>query len=241
MKLKNKLIILLTILILTGCTAKADITINENYSVDEKVNISFDNSKTINFKSPTKYAESYLEYYNSAISYKDYEYDINEGSDFSSVDFTKSTDGICTSINNNLFSQYVYKYIKCVEDDNHILISSEGEQLISLPISQKKFDIESLVLNIKIPVIAEENNADNVNEKTYTWNFNSSSPSDKSVYLKLNKKELEEAEKNYLKQEKIKDNLKIGSTILIVVVILITLVCIAIKFYKKYKSNKIDY
>lgn len=242
MKAKCKFIVLLiTMLILTGCTSTANITINNDYSVDENIKIIFDNSKTTNYDTPKKYAQSYLEYYSPAIKYKDYQYNINEGNNSSNVEFTKSTNGICKSINNNLFSQYLYKFINCEEDSTHILIKSEGNQLISLPQSEKSFDIESLILNIKLPVSAEENDADDVNNNTYTWRFDATSQENKSVYLKVSKKALKQAKTKAEAKKKIDNNINVIIKIVIVIIVLFIIGVIANLFYKKYKNNRVEY
>lgn len=240
--MKNKIIyILFLVLILAGCSVNADITINSNMIVDENISILFDNSLASNFDSTTRYAANYIEYYSSAISLKNYNYKINEGSVKTSVDFDKRSKNICDSINYSLFSQYLYKNISCIEENDYYIVKSEGNQLVSVPQSKKKFNVENVILNVKLPVSALENNADSIDGNIYTWNFDENTSLDKSIYLKISKKALEKKKTDYDKKEQ---NKKIIKNILIVLgsLVILAIVCVVLNIlYKKYKSNKLEY
>lgn len=239
--MKKKLLLLFILIILSGCSVTSNISINENYNVEESTRISFDNSLAVNYYSPKEYANEYIEYYLSAIKLKNYEYSLEEGSETSSVDFTKTSNDICKSINENLFSNHLYKTIKCSEDEEYFIIDSVGEQSISKPLSMKTFNAENVVINVKLPVLAEENNADIVNDKTYTWEFNKSTSSDKSIHLKISKTKVEENYKNVKKQEDKKNNGSIIGIIIFIIILIIGLLLVANILYKKYKENKLEY
>ena len=64
---------------------------------------------------------------------------------------------------------HLYKTIKCSEDEEYFIIDSVGEQSISKPLSMKTFNAENVVINVKLPVLAEENNADIVCCNYYTY------------------------------------------------------------------------
>ena len=98
-----------------------------------------------------------------------------------------------------------------------------------------------MVLSIKLPILATENNADEVNDITYVWKYNKYSPDNKSFYLKISKSALKEYEEKYNKEQKIKSIIKNSIMIVSIIVIFIILYLIAKKLYKKNQENKLDY
>lgn len=237
--MKNKILYLLVLMIfLTGCSVTADITINDNMTITENVSIAFDNSLADNYHSPGQYASDYLDYYNSAISLKNYKYKIEESSVKSYVNFNKTSKNICDNINYSLFSQYLYKKINCISEDGYFIVKSEGEQLVSTPSSKKKFNVETVKLTMNLPVAALDNNADEVNGNSYIWYFNENSISDKSLYLKISKNALEE-NKSIKKQKE--QRLDIIKKSIIILITLVGIASVLVISYKKYKENQIEY
>lgn len=243
--MKKKILILLMLIILSGCTVKENININADGSVSEKTNISFDNEMAVNYDTPTKYAEDFLKYYNNAIELKNYSYDVSENKSNTDVVFNRKTAKLCDGIKYGLFVDNLYSDIECSEDDYYYIIKSNSQQLLSKPMSEKKFDVERVELNIKVPIPLEENNADNVSNNTYTWFFDENTDSNKSVYLKINKSSLENKNKvekeQKTKEETIKKNVSNIKIIGVIVVIFALLILIVYTLYKKYKNNKLEY
>ena len=243
--MKKKILILLMLIILSGCTVKENININADGSVSEKTNISFDNEMAVNYDTPTKYAEDFLKYYNNAIELKNYSYDVSENKSNTDVVFNRKTAKLCDGIKYGLFVDNLYSDIECSEDDYYYIIKSNSQQLLSKPMSEKKFDVERVELNIKVPIPLEENNADNVSNNTYTWFFDENTDSNKSVYLKINKTLLEnknkEQKKNETKEKENKKTFSLVKVILTVLIVFLILGIISYSLYKKYKNNKLDY
>ena len=96
-------------------------------------------------------------------------------------------------------------------------------------------------IEITLPIIAEEQNADEVNGTTYIWYYNKETPDDKEFYLKISKNLLKETklkyENNIQKKESIKKISMIGGVIMLVILIGFILFML----YKKYQKNKLDY
>lgn len=236
----KKLFIFCIIILLTGCSVKAEIIINADQTTDESLKITFSNNFTINYDNATQYAKSYLDYYEKSLYLNNYKYQINEFSDITEVVLNKKNDSMCQGINNNLFSKYLYTTIKCIENDEYYIVESVGTPKISLPQSQKDFNVEDLELIVKLPVKAEENNADEVDETTYIWKYDENTK-DKDFYIKISKVSLEENKKLLEEQEKSSELKNKIITISTIVIILLALGSISLVFYKKYKRNKIDY
>lgn len=238
----KKMFLLLILIVLSGCSVTANIQLNNDSTMDESINVAFNNSLASNYDSPEEYAKSYLDYYNSAIKYRNYEYDfLNQDDNISYVNFTKNNKSVCDSIKYSLFSQYLYETIECNEDDYYIIIKSRGNQLVSQPQNKKVFNVEKVILNIKLPISAEENNADYMEDYVYTWKYDEKTAVDKNIYLKINKTTLEQ---NKLRIEEEKQQNKTNNTIIIIVGIvafIILIVSISFVLYKKYKNNQIEY
>lgn len=240
MKLKSIFIIIMIFLV-TGCTVDANVKLNYDYSVNEEIKIYYDNKLAVNYDSPSDYAKNYISYYNSAIRLKKYNYEIIDGKEESLVKFNKKEKNICDSIKYSLFSNYLYSDISCEEENGFYTIKSVGNQMITLPQNQKKFNVEKVRVSVELPISADEHNADNVSGTTYTWLFDEDSRNDKSIVLKISKNQLEKNKKDVERKQKNKevyDKIKIVTVILLVFVIISTTCFI---LYKKYRSNKIEY
>ena len=237
----KKIILILVIILLTGCKVNSNIEIDYNYNVKEKIDIIFSNSLAVNNSSPKRYAEDFLEYYKPVIDFKKYNFEITEEKDESYVTFSKDSKNICDNLNYNMFLPYLYKSIDCFEDDSYIILKSKGEQLISKPLSEKKFNVEEVSINIKFPIPLEENNADKVKDNTYTWNYDLNTDASKEIYLKLDKNKIIEKQQEVVKKEKTSNVLNKVGIVSLIVVIIIIISFISYTLYKKYKSNQLDY
>lgn len=239
--MKKKISIFIILLILTGCTASANINIDYNGNIKEEIVINFENKKAVNYNTPTEYAKSFIDYYDNAIRYKKYSYQISENKNDTDVTFYKEENNICETIKYSLFSQYLYKNIECIEDEEYYTVESINDNLISKPLSEKKFDVTKVNLNITVPGGLVENNADNVSKSTYTWIFDQSTDISKKVYFKISK--------NRMKEEKQKEELKIhnkkvtniGTKIFTIFIIILIISISGMILYKKYKNNRLEY
>ena len=233
------LIVLFTFL--TGCSVDANIKINYDYTFDESIKVAFNNQTSAGSKSPETYANNVIKYYKNAIDYKGYSYSFNNGNVQSAVTFTRNSENICEALGNNLFSLYLYDSISCEENDDYYVIQSVGNQKISLPTTQKTFNVTDVNINVELPVSASEDNADEKEGNTYTWKFNENTESDKSIYLKISKDTLQENKTNTIKNIETKKKIKTGVIIFVISIIVIALTVSISIFYKKYKKNKLDY
>lgn len=239
--MKKYLILVICALILTGCSATVDINVDDYYDTTEKTTISFNNSQAVGYESVNDYVNKYLDFYKSAIELRKYSYTFDEGEKESSVTFNKEKEDICTYVNNNMFSVYLYNVLKCTDDGEYYIIQSEGVNSLSLPSNKKKFNIEKLTINVTLPIRAEENNADFIGENKYTWQYDLNSHSNKSIYLKISKTLLAE---NKQKVES-KDKFMSGVKIFLIVIIIIGLLFVGLikgkKLSESHDENKLEY
>lgn len=239
MKIK-KIIIIVLVLMLTGCSATVNIDIDSNLKVNEKDIISFDNISTPN-ASMRSYINSFLNYYKPTISYKRYSYEVKEGGRKSKVIFKKSSDNMCDLISTGLFNNQLYDRIECTEDELYINVKSVGQNSFGKKQSEKEFDVDDVTINITLPVDVIENNADSVSKNKYTWYYDKQTSPSKELYFKISKSSVEENKAKIVKKQKIKSGVNTGIKIIIVVAVFVGILYLASRLYDKYKQNRIDY
>lgn len=238
---KKILILVLVIILLTGCTAKSEVKVNYNGNVSEKVTVL---SNTVVFKND-KYSikqmiEASISNYLKALEFRGYKFETVEGKKESGAYFTNNYNNICSYFQNTGFNQYVYQHISCVEDDKYIIIKNDTEYIPYCENCSNWPSLNKIKLELTLPVNALENNADSINNKTYIWNYDENT-TNKDFYLKISKQELNKNKITVMKQNKDK---KVKNMIIVVFSIALVIGCITIIsliLYKKYKNNRLEY
>ena len=238
---KKILILVLAIILLTGCTAKSEVKVNYNGNVREKVTVL---SNTVAFKND-KYSikqmiEASISNYLKALEFRGYKFETVEGKKESGAYFTNNYNNICSYFQNTGFNQYVYQHISCVEDDKYIIIKNDTEYIPYCENCSNWPSLNKIKLELTLPVNALENNADSINNKTYIWNYDENT-TNKDFYLKISKQELNKNKITVMKQNKDK---KVKNMIIVVFGIALVIGCITIIsliLYKKYKNNRLEY
>lgn len=238
---KKILILVLAIILLTGCTAKSEVKVNYNGNVSEKVTVL---SNTVAFKND-KYSikqmiEASISNYLKALEFRGYKFETVEGKKESGAYFTNNYNNICSYFQNTGFNQYVYQHISCVEDDKYIIIKNDTEYIPYCENCSNWPSLNKIKLELTLPVNALENNADSINNKTYIWNYDENT-TNKDFYLKISKQELNKNKITVMKQNKDK---KVKNMIIVVFSIALVIGCITIIsliLYKKYKNNRLEY
>lgn len=238
---KKILILVLAIILLTGCTTKSEVKVSYDGKVDEKVTVL---SNTVAFKND-KYSikqmiEASISNYLKALEFRGYKFETIEGKEESGAYFTNNYDNICSYFQNTGFNQYVYQHISCVEDDKYIIIKNDTEYIPYCENCSNWPSLNKIKLELTLPVNALENNADSINNKTYTWNYDENT-TNKDFYLKISKQELNKNKITVMKQNKDK---KVKNMIIVVFSIALVIGCITIIsliLYKKYKNNRLEY
>jgi hypothetical protein len=241
-KIKYFTILLISLLILSGCSANAHITMSHDGKVTEKINIS-DNNKSIVYgdKSIENSIELFLEKYDTALNLGNYKSEIYTGKTNSGASIYRDYDDICKLVRGTIFSQYIYNNIECNENKYFYEIKSVGEVVKNTDRYDSWLAPENINLKITLPITAEEQNADKIDGNTYTWNYNSNTNRDKSLYLKISKASLENYNNGYLEKQQQKNNVKKIISIVLIILIIIIIAFTGIILYKKYKKNNFDY
>lgn len=237
MKKIKYLILGCLLVILTGCTPTVNITIEDNYKIKEHVVFEYDNiyeEKSNN----TDYLDAYLSYYKNVMDTKNYKVDYEVKDKTTLVEVYRNSDSFCDTLNASLLTHHLYDSFKCEDTSESIVIESIGNHAISKPQNEREFNFNSLTINIELPLKAEENNADNVKGKVYTWEFDEHSLPEKSIRLVLNKTKMEKNKKAADFKEENKDNVAI---IIISVILVGALIAVIYICYNKYKETHDEY
>lgn len=223
---KIKLVILVCgMVLLSGCSAEYNLTIDETI-MEENISAIFDK------KTESDYASRMEKIRRTAY----YNFDTRENEYYT---FNKTED------DNNIFLNYNYKYTnnnlykseavsRCYYKrivnvtENNITINTDNQVACIYKDGNK--EIDSITVNIRTDLIVLEHNADKVNDKVYTWYINDENYSNKPIYIKMEK---EKSGGSFVDQ-----------TISIVIIVLIIIaigIIIYLRAHKKHlQNNKIN-
>lgn len=239
-KIKYMLIIV-CILLLTGCTVKSNINLDNNGETTEEVYLLNQTENLTSEKySFEKLMDMMVSPYKQVLDFKAYSYTYEKGKKLSGVKVYKSYKNICDYFNNSALNQYVYKYISCTENDYYYEVKNATEYIPYCSQCAEWPELDNVELRITLPISAEEQNADEVDETTYIWKYDKDTK-DKNFYLKINKNSLKESEEKYNKTKKVK---KAGKRIIIIAIIVLVIFGIFTIYKllkKKYNENSFDY
>lgn len=241
-KIKYLIILFLTLILFSGCSADAKIVVNYDGKTTESINV-FSKNEDIVYgnKSIEDSIKLFLEKYKTALNVGKYKSEIHTGKSNSGALIYRDYDNICKMVKGTIFSQYLYDNITCDENKYYYEIKSVGQVIKNTDRYESWLAPENVNLKIILPVAAEEQNADEINGNTYIWKYNTETQSDKSFYLKISKNALKQHEEEYIKEQEEKNERKKVITISIITVIVIIIILISLILYRKYKKNKLDY
>ena len=165
--MKKIIILVVLLIILTGCSGNISIDIKEDGSLDETVSI----KDNISLGGVTK--EDYL---NELISLNEYDssYLLNKiiEDDYVGVELSKNHDenNLCSSLRSSSLKKLMYNFSCKKEDDKYIVYGNVNyfkcdENCFEPP------EISDGIVNITLPNKAKKHNADEVNGYKYIWHW----------------------------------------------------------------------
>lgn len=185
MNKKLLIVLILGILVLSGCTSNAEITIGTDDTAKEKYTLLEDN-KVIFDASMIKdeYIENLLGFYDY-VDLSSYNTERLYYEDTTGIKYSKEYKNICELINNSTFAMYFEKK-ECKKNLDSYEISLTKKSVDTKEELPEAYGPVSL--SIKLPDLAIENNADKVDDRVYTWNFNDTKTKTLHLKIKRNKK-----------------------------------------------------
>ncbi len=184
MKIKKIVLLILTILVLTGCTSQVNITISED-NLEEEIIID-------DQISPISLFREYMPVYN-----KDYLGEDEPDTKYDGVEYYKRE---IANINGTNRIKYSYKYpieeytksktmrsifkssgLTTSDREGYITLYTSSDGLLAF---DKYPGLTNLTINITTDLEMVENNADSANGNTYTWNYTPNNNS-KNIYIQV--------------------------------------------------------
>lgn len=241
-KIKVTLLLLLLLVLLSGCTVESNVIMDEYGNVSEKVSF---NESILNLgdneEDAKRTLDSTISKYKAAFKARGYSYKVSTDSSIGTAVITNEYDNIYDYFESTIFSQYVYKQMKWEDVDGYYEINNVTEHI---PYCEDCSDWPALPMikvSITLPIAASEHNADEVNGNTYVWIYDDNTPATKNFHLKIDKSLLKENEIRVQNSKKTKNTLSIIFKVLIVIVIVAVGVIFILSLIRKYRENKIEY
>lgn len=164
--MKKLRFIFLTILIilLTGCSGNYDITINEDLSVNEKLNLELNNTSNTYQKVNNIFTENKINNDKYHVAIVDDKVNVDYEEKFESIEdyllnskvYHQLIDEIKYQKNKNYIDIYINQNLKIKNDNDNMLIGNMN-------------DLNYLQINITNPYKIVTTNAESSNNNTYTW------------------------------------------------------------------------
>ena len=231
MKLKKSIILLLMMFLVTGCASvDYELNIDKDLMVTENVNISatkeYFDSFYMNFPI-TIVTENYNSEWINPLKENNYSTEIKKNNiPYPSVFASKKYSDLKEYSSNMVFKNQVFTDINVLEKDNLITLKTIDFLPYTEDETDTRFPISKLKVDIKVPFVVTNNNADSINRRTntYTWNIN---------------KETDEKEINitFDKTRTYVYNLSWYISLGIIIIIVIVAVILIIRAVRKNKLN----
>lgn len=162
MKNKIKIILLiLSIILLTGCSGNYNININEDLSIDENLYLTIDNSDTA--------YENTLKIFDENNIDKD-KYDVSINGDDIIIEYNDKFETIDDYIiNSNIYHQLIDEITYNKTDKYIDLYTNQYLKLKEDNDIGNTNDLDVIQINVKVPFKMISNNSDIYNDDIYTW------------------------------------------------------------------------
>ncbi len=231
MKIIKKIIIVFIIFIVSGCSVKYNLTINQDGSVNETV-VAQENTKKMESMTRLK-GDNAVNYLYKMFNRGDSNISI------SSVSDTYNTTATAVKIHNSIdeyasnFKSDVFDNINLTKENDNINIETNQSKLLGNN-SNYSLLYDEIEVNIKVPYEVVSNNADKVSGSTYSWNIN------KNTGLKNIKLSYIEGNKKNNINIKLNDKtFNISYVVISISGIILVLLILVLMVYRKNRKNNI--
>ena len=183
--MKKIIIIMISLLFLTACSVKYDLTINEDLSIIEEASLTGTQDFFANYYKTTKknVVKSFLEQYQDILKEKGYQYEFVDD-DIPFVNVKKTYDNISNYTKGSLLFNDYFDEVKYTEDGNLKRIETIGFN-DNNPEDPNRFDIKKLSISITCPYKVKNHNAKRVDDKTNTYYYELDNSSDYKILLEF--------------------------------------------------------
>ena len=179
MKKIKVIILLFSIILLSGCSGTYNIKINEDLSIEENVNFTIP-------KDNDSYEKTVKLFEDNNISEKKYE--VVASDENVKVTYNEKYDSIEDYIINSKLYKNLFERINYSIDRKKLNISTESKFKLDNSLSSNitdDYNVSLLQINIETPYKVVENDADSVSENIYSWVLNKDT-TDKKINMVIN-------------------------------------------------------
>ncbi len=229
MKNKKIILLILVMLLFSGCSVKYNLNINEDLTVNEKVTATENLNvlKTRSSEEPKVTANSLYKLYK--IDGVKYNFRTTESSN--SITSYASTSFKTLEDYESYFKSDIIKEVNLTKKDSYITLEYNQDVPLS-SYASKSLIYDDIEINIEIPFKVTENNADKVNGNTYTW-YIKKDDNLKNIKVKFNTKETNTSRKfNFGFFE-----INIKYSVLVAVALALIIFMIVLFVYMRNKKN----
>ena len=169
--MKKIVILIIALFLVTGCSVKYNIVINEDLSINEEAKISGTEELYKTYYKTTKkhVLKGFIDLYKNSLEENEYQYELVEGKD-PYVIVNKKYNSVEDYINNSkLFNGY-FNEIKYTEDGNMKKIETIGFNPNDVD-NPDRFDVKAIEITITCPYEVKNHNARYVNKNTNTYYY----------------------------------------------------------------------
>ena len=217
--MKKVLLLLITLILLTGCTATYNINIKDK-TIEDSIKVYTDSKKVQNAdkKTITEFSEKLGEWERG---YEYYKREIYTTDKITGYNYTYTFNYEEYDAMSQL--RKCYKDFKITNENNNITLSTSNEFLCKTYYQE----IDKIEINISSEYKITESNADRKENNIHTWNINKNNYKNKPIIIKINK--------NIESQKEEKNNKNNNIFQLLITILFFTLILILIIRKKKNK------
>lgn len=167
MKKIKYILILIIVLLFTGCSGNYNLTFNKDLSLTEELNVNIDNKENT-------YETTYSLFEKAGIDPDKYEILIVE--DKVRIKYKEKYSSFEKYYLDSKLYKMLFENIEYKKDNKGMVINTKSILKLDDKDNQNiinSYDISDLKINISTPFSINDSNADSIKDNTYTWNLNS--------------------------------------------------------------------
>ena len=168
MKKYKKLLLLILVLLLTGCSGSYTIKVNDDLTIKESLNVTLENRDGLYDKAKKLFDENEID---------EEKYEITQSSDKLMIKYTEDYSSFLSYIIDSKLYKQLYKDKDFDQDKSSISFAANSKFKLDSNNSSNiinDYNISLFQIILDTPFDVKYNNADEVYNNKYTWNLNSS-------------------------------------------------------------------
>lgn len=159
--------LLIIVILFTGCTGNYNLTFNKDLSVEEELNVFIDNTNN------EMYERTYKLFQDANIS--EDKYNIVVVDDDVHITYKEKYLSFDDYYLNSHLYKVLFEDIEFSKDNSGMKINTESKFKLNDKNSINiinSYDIDDFNINIKVPYLVNQNDADSIKDDVYTWTLN---------------------------------------------------------------------